>query len=263
MLADEVLGTFRYMPPEQLSDARAADSRSDVYSLAATLLHALTGKHPYPERSELDVLTSVAAGRLPPIAPSPEDHLPAGVRELLARCLAAAPADRPEPRQLARELSAVLDALEKRALARALTPGDGTKTNPPRKPPSTKGSIDGKSSSSGRWKVAQAPGGQQGSFTGSELLDLVRTLASTARTGVLDVRLRGGDAVGSLWLREGKLVVARTTTGLRGPEAALEVLGMREGDYELRPGLPGEVRFEHDLLVEPLVAEIVRRRALK
>ena len=31
---EETLGTIRYMPPEQLKDARVADARSDVYALA-------------------------------------------------------------------------------------------------------------------------------------------------------------------------------------------------------------------------------------
>jgi serine/threonine protein kinase len=39
-----VLGSVRYMAPEQRFDAHRVDTRADVYSLAATLRYALTGK---------------------------------------------------------------------------------------------------------------------------------------------------------------------------------------------------------------------------
>jgi serine/threonine protein kinase len=40
------LGTVAYMAPEQHLDAHSADSRSDLYSLAATLCHMVSGKLP-------------------------------------------------------------------------------------------------------------------------------------------------------------------------------------------------------------------------
>jgi len=53
-MAGTTMGTLTYMPPEQLSDARLADARSDIYSTGATLFHLLTGQRPFPGRTPRD-----------------------------------------------------------------------------------------------------------------------------------------------------------------------------------------------------------------
>ena len=60
-IAGAVLGTLDFMPPEQRQDAALADSRSDIWSLAATLYQMVTGKSPKIIRFDLlpPSLTSV------------------------------------------------------------------------------------------------------------------------------------------------------------------------------------------------------------
>ena len=69
-VAGTTLGTFDYISPEQARDPRAADVRSDIYSLGCTLYHMLTGEPPYPEGTVLQKLLQHQGG-LPRIALAP------------------------------------------------------------------------------------------------------------------------------------------------------------------------------------------------
>jgi serine/threonine protein kinase len=48
------LGTPHFMAPEQFRNAKNADARCDIYSLAATLYHMLTGELPFKSSGPLD-----------------------------------------------------------------------------------------------------------------------------------------------------------------------------------------------------------------
>lgn len=51
------LGTMQFVSPEQFDDARTADPRSDVYSLAATMYVMLTGENPFGKGATMQVVT--------------------------------------------------------------------------------------------------------------------------------------------------------------------------------------------------------------
>lgn len=53
-LTGSTLGTRIYMSPEQVKDPKRVDYRSDLYSLAVTFMHLLTGKAPYDSTTSSD-----------------------------------------------------------------------------------------------------------------------------------------------------------------------------------------------------------------
>ena len=61
---DAVLGTPYYVPPEAVRK-EPVDHRGDMYSLGATLYHALSGSPPFPGTSVADVLNARLAGPPP------------------------------------------------------------------------------------------------------------------------------------------------------------------------------------------------------
>jgi serine/threonine-protein kinase len=91
--ARQGFGTTHYMPYEQAINARAADGRSDVYALGATLYHLVTGVVPFPGDNHLDVVEKKKLGDFPPAALlNPE--VPEELDAILARMLAPSPRDR-------------------------------------------------------------------------------------------------------------------------------------------------------------------------
>jgi predicted ATPase/transposase len=101
----ERLGTPEYSAPEVLHGT--ADARADLYALGVILYELLAGRRPFLGRTAAAVPRGQSA--VPP--PLPAD-VPAPVREVVARCLARAPADR-FPSAVALE-AALLDCLPPR-----------------------------------------------------------------------------------------------------------------------------------------------------
>ena len=85
----EVVGTARYMSPEQAL-GEEVDARSDLYSLAATMFFALTGRPPFEGANLPAIITkqvSTPAPRLVAVRPD----VPARLAEVVDRCLEKRP----------------------------------------------------------------------------------------------------------------------------------------------------------------------------
>lgn len=63
---DRSVGTPQYMSPEQLTDPRTVDIRSDIFSLGATFYHLVAGVSPFDAESVGAVLTRVLYENPPP-----------------------------------------------------------------------------------------------------------------------------------------------------------------------------------------------------
>jgi len=103
--AGTVIGTPAYMAPEQATGDAAVDHRADIYSLGCLGYELFVGRPPFQEPSTHLLIAAHIATTPRPVNELRRD-VPTPVADLLSRCLAKAPADRP---QNARELLPVLD----------------------------------------------------------------------------------------------------------------------------------------------------------
>ncbi len=83
------LGSPSYMPPEQAKDFKDVGPEADVYSLGATLYHALYGRPPFEGDNTLQVLQLVLLEK--PEFPADRKDVPGAVVEVLKHCLAKEP----------------------------------------------------------------------------------------------------------------------------------------------------------------------------
>ena len=88
----EVIGTARYMSPEQAC-GEAVDARSDLYSLGATAFYALTGRAPFEARNVTALLAKQVAEPAPAVV-TLRPEVPAKLDEVVGRCLQKDPAGR-------------------------------------------------------------------------------------------------------------------------------------------------------------------------
>ncbi len=142
------LGSSYSMSPQQLAGA-AASSGDDVYAFGAMLYELFSGYPPfYPQASEERIRNE----RPPSLAAS---AVPAAIAQLVDRCLAKSPEDRPaDMESVERELKAALAALPAATIINA---NAGTQPAVHVAPPSVRPPIGHSEPLRGEWRRTQAP----------------------------------------------------------------------------------------------------------
>lgn len=86
----DLMGTLVYVAPERF-DGEPATPRSDVFSAAAVLYEALSGRQPFRGANPAESLDRLRSGRFDPLP----DHVPAGLERAVTMALDPDPAQRP------------------------------------------------------------------------------------------------------------------------------------------------------------------------
>ncbi len=106
-LPQRIVGTPRYMSPEQVQDPSSVGAPSDVYSLGLVLYELLAGRSPYTATTPAEYCIAHIQA-----APAALDAgIPAPLASLVHACLTKDAADRPTAADLATELRTLADTL--------------------------------------------------------------------------------------------------------------------------------------------------------
>jgi formylglycine-generating enzyme required for sulfatase activity len=90
-----LLGTCRYMSPEQAQSPQDVDHRTDIYSLGVTLYRCVTGRCPFEGNNHFAVM--MAHVSQPPEPPSAfRPHMPPALEQTMLRALAKDRTERPQ-----------------------------------------------------------------------------------------------------------------------------------------------------------------------
>lgn len=87
------MGTAYYISPEQAESGRSADTRSDLYSVAAVLFEMLSGQPPFEGETAVDIVIKHINNKVPSICRLRRD-LPMEMDLFMQKALAKSPADR-------------------------------------------------------------------------------------------------------------------------------------------------------------------------
>ena len=105
----QVVGTPAYMAPEQLT-GKDLSGATDVYSLGLLVYEAASGSGPFEFSSAQEAFAAHAIDE-PEELSKRVPNVPAEMSDLVARCLAKNPADRPAASEVARILGHIADTL--------------------------------------------------------------------------------------------------------------------------------------------------------
>lgn len=86
----DLLGTARFMPPEQSRDANRADTRSDIYSLGCTFFYLIAGAAPFPADTNSEAIERHRVDPIPCLTSIRKD-VPFGIDAICRKMLAKDP----------------------------------------------------------------------------------------------------------------------------------------------------------------------------
>ncbi len=101
------IGTPAYMSPEQAAGDASADHRADIYAFGAMAYEVLAGRPPFVSDSPTRLL-AMQMTETPRAISSLRTDVPASLADLIMKCLAKEPVDRP---QQAADIARVLDSV--------------------------------------------------------------------------------------------------------------------------------------------------------
>jgi serine/threonine protein kinase/tetratricopeptide (TPR) repeat protein len=108
-LSGDLLGTLRYMSPEQAAGGRILDPRTDVYSLGATLYELLTARPAFDGTDQQEVLRQITHFE-PPAPRKLDPTIPHDLETIVVKAMAKEPSQRyPTARELADDLGRFLN----------------------------------------------------------------------------------------------------------------------------------------------------------
>jgi serine/threonine-protein kinase len=89
-----VLGSPKYMAPEQLFGSSEVDARADVWSVGAIVYEMLCGRPPFDQPSFTKICAELSTDRLPPSLVERRPEIPAELEAVVMSCFARTPEKR-------------------------------------------------------------------------------------------------------------------------------------------------------------------------
>ncbi|GHO74091.1 hypothetical protein KSD_18620 [Ktedonobacter sp. SOSP1-85] len=112
------MGTANYISPEQAESSRSADTRSDLYSIAAVLFEMLTGRPPFQGDTAVDIVIKQINEKVPSICRLRSD-LPMETDLFMQKALAKTPDERyATPQEFIAALDQLLERLQASGVGR-------------------------------------------------------------------------------------------------------------------------------------------------